>query len=185
MLLQSDLPMIQGLMEVGQRDAELGSNYIRVLAGEYFIKDFSPNNWSYIFGNGAPNWGVSSYGQFVESLAMEKDYFMSDVGIIAVYAMFGVFAILGFLLIWYKSFTIKVPAKYAYVKYYLWYILFTSVTWYSVYHYHYLVATIFAIYIYQTALDVQKREMLAKKLLLKIQKLNSSKTFSERLEEVK
>ncbi|MFC0261603.1 hypothetical protein [Fontibacter flavus] len=185
LLLQSDLPMIQGLLEVGQRDAELGSNYIRVLAGEYFIKDFSPNNWSYIFGNGAPNWGVSSYGQFIESLALEKEFFMSDVGIIAVYAMFGVFAILGFLLIWYKSFTIKVPAKYAYVKYYLWYILFTSVTWYSVYHYHYLVATIFAIYIYQTALDVQKREMLAKKLLLKIQKLNSSKTFSERLEEVK
>lgn len=169
--LQSDIPMIQGLIEVGKRDAELGSNYIRVLAGEYFLFDFSPNTWSRIFGNGAPNWGTSQYGKFVEFLSYEKEYYLSDVGIIAVYAMFGVFAILGFVLIWYKSFSIPVKEKYAYVKYYLWYILITSVTWYSVYHYHYLVSTVFAIYIYQAALDNDKKEQIAIKLLQKIKRI--------------
>lgn len=176
LLLQSDLPMIQGLLEVGQRDAELGSNYIRVLAGKYFITDFSPNTMSYIFGNGAPNWAGSNYGRFIERLAEEKEYFMSDVGIIAVYAMFGIFAIFGFILIWVKSFTIPISPKYAYVKYYLWYILFTSVTWYSVYHYHYLVSTIFAIYIYQKSIDQQKLELLAKKLLIKIKEKQRKET---------
>lgn len=178
--IQSEIPMIQGLIEVGKRDAELGSDYIRVLAGEYFLTDFSPNNWSRVFGNGAPNWGTTQYGKFVEFLSYEKEFFLSDVGIIAVYAMFGVVAIYGFILIWYKSFIIPIEENYAYVKYYLWYILFTSVTWYSVYHYHYLVATIFAIYIYQVAIDNKKKEILANKILKRIKRIKLLDTFKNK-----
>lgn len=166
LLLNSDIPMIKGVLEVQQRDSQLGQKYIRVLAGQYFLTDFSPNTLSQVFGNGAPNWGISKYGKFVERLSNTKEYFLSDVGIIAVYAMFGIFAIIGFIIMWIKSFTIPVPEKYAYVKYYLWYLLFTSFTWYSVYHYHYVIATIFALYIYHSAYTGEKKRE-AFKLLFK------------------
>jgi hypothetical protein len=160
-LVNSDIPMVQGVIDVQQRDAKLGKNYIRVQAGEYFLTDFSPNALSQVFGNGAPNWGISRYGKFMERLSNTREFFLSDVGIIAVYAMFGIFAIAGFVLMWYKSFTLPIPEKFVYAKYYLWYLLFTSFTWYSVYHYHYLIATIFALYIYHRAsMEQKKRELI-------------------------
>lgn len=164
-LVNSDLPMVQGVIDVQQRDAKLGKDYIRVQAGEYFLTDFSPNVLSQVFGNGAPNWGISRYGKFMERLSHTQEYFLSDVGIIAVYAMFGIFAIVGFGLMWYKSFTLALPEKFVYAKYYLWYLLFTSFTWYSVYHYHYLIATIFALYIYHRASMEEKKRLMIRNLI--------------------
>ncbi|WP_439481766.1 hypothetical protein [Cyclobacterium plantarum] len=156
-LANSDIPMIEGVIEAQQRDTKLGKDYIRIQAGEYFLTDFSPNTLSQILGNGAPNWGISSYGKFVERLSNTHEYFLSDVGIIAVYAMFGVFAVVGFGLMWYKSLVLTIAKEHVYVKYYLWYLLFTSFTSSSVYHYHYVIATIFALYIYHRSYMEQKK----------------------------
>jgi hypothetical protein len=163
--VNSDIPMVEGVIEAQERDSSLGKKYIRVLAGEYFLYDYSPNLMSSIFGNGAPYWGLSSYGKFNEKLGDERGYYLSDVGIIAVYAMFGIFSIVGFIIIWSISFLIPIPSEYRYAKYYLWYILFTSFTWYSVYHYHYLISTVFALYIFQKGIDASKKKALLKKLL--------------------
>ena len=143
-------PIIDGLLESTQTDIRSGGNYIRVLAGEYFLTDFSPNTITQIFGNGVPYFGESNYAFFVTELGETHEFFLSDVGIIAVYAMFGVPAIIGFIIIWVKSFTIPLPKEYQYLKYYLWLVLFTSLTWYSTYHYHYLLVTVFVLYMYQS-----------------------------------
>lgn len=145
----ADHKIVKGLVEVGERDAGLGSKYIRVLAGSYFITDLSPNFASRILGNGAPYYGVSNYGIFIEFLTERRGYFLSDVGLVAMYAMFGIFSVIGYVIIWVKSVTIPVPKEYQYLKYYLWYLLLTSVTSFSVYHYNYLMATVFVLYIYQ------------------------------------
>ncbi|WP_075352457.1 hypothetical protein [Algoriphagus marinus] len=166
--INADIPMVEGVIEAQERDSSLGKKYIRVLAGEYFLYDYSPNEISGVFGNGAPYWGISSYGKFNEKLGDERGYYLSDVGIIAVYAMFGIFSILGFIIIWLISFFIPLPSEYQYAKYYLWYILFTSFTWYSVYHYHYLISTVFALYIFQKGIDESKRKVVIKKLLKSI-----------------
>ncbi|NJC25885.1 hypothetical protein [Neolewinella antarctica] len=147
-LLNADIPQIDGVIAAGQRDADLGKEYIRVRAGTYFLTDFSPEWPAQVFGNGVARWGEGYYGRFVELLGNRRGYYLSDVGIIAVYANFGLLAILGFALMWYRSFTVPLPAEYQYLKYYLWYLLFTSVTWFSVYHHHYVIATVFALYIY-------------------------------------
>ncbi len=172
--LNSDIPMVKGLIETQERDAKLGKKYIRVLAGEYFLTEFSPNVASQILGNGAPNWGISSYGKFIDRLSYEKEYFLSDVGIIAVYSMFGVFPIIGFILLWYRGLNAEIPQKYIYVKYYLFYLLFTSFTWFSVYHYHYLLSTVFAIYILHKSYH---DNIIAHKILeyLKLNQLKVSK----------
>jgi len=144
-----DTPIISGLREAASEDFKQGGEYVRVLAGKYFLTEFSPSSVNMIFGNGAPYWGLSFYGMFIENLAEEKGYFLSDVGIIGMYAMFGILAVVGYIMIWVKSIIIPLPRKYYYLKYYLWYLLFTSFTWFSVYHYHYLISTVFVLYLYQ------------------------------------
>ncbi len=156
-----DSPIIQGLIESTKDDASAGSEYIRVLAGEYFLFDFSPSTATAIFGNGVPYTGVSNYGFFLDMLGIEQYYFLSDVGIIAVYAMFGIPALIGFLLIWMKSFTIPLPKEFQYLKYYLWLILLTSLTWYSTYHHHYLITTVFVLYMYQSVHENERSSISA------------------------
>ena len=143
------LPIIEGLIDATENDAGKGGDYIRVLAGQYFLTDFSPNTMTAIFGNGVPYTGVSNYGLFLDMLNATQAFFLSDVGIIAVYAMFGIPAVLGYVFIWIKSFTYALPKEYYYLKYYLWFLLLTSLTWYTTYHYHYLATTIIVIYMYQ------------------------------------
>ncbi|WP_339923300.1 hypothetical protein [uncultured Cyclobacterium sp.] len=179
LLINSDIPMIKGVIETQQRDTKLGEDYIRVQAGKYFLTDFSPNTISKFFGNGPPSWGISKYGKFEERLSNTHEYFLSDVGIIAVYAMFGIFAIIGFILMWYQSFVLDVPKQFVYAKYYLWYLLFTSFTWYSVYHYHYVIANIFALYIYHKSYMDQKKWDLIKNSLIKTPELAKEKYIVE------
>ena len=148
-LQNSDYLVIQGLIDASKSDARSGADYIRILAGQYFLTDFSPNLTTQILGNGVPYFGVSNFGFYVDKLGVTQEYFLSDVGMIAVYVMFGIPAILAYIIIWVKSFTIPLPQEYQYLKYYLWFMLFTSLTWYTTYHYHYLVFTVYALYMYQ------------------------------------
>jgi hypothetical protein len=155
-----DHPIIEGLIDSTRSDARLGTNYIRVLAGEYFLTDFSPNLVTQLLGNGTPYFGVSNFGLYVDSLGVSHEYFLSDVGIIAVYVMFGVLAIIAYLLIFIKSFIIPLPEKFQYLKYYFWFILLTSLTWYTTYHYHYLIITVYVLYMYQAVYLEQEESKL-------------------------
>ena len=149
LILNIDHPIINGLIESTESDANLGKDYIRVLAGEFFLTDFSPDFWTQFFGNGVPYVGTSNFGYYVEMLGITQNYFLSDVGIIAVYTMFGLPAIIAYFLIWGKSLFIPLPEEFQYLKYYLWFILLTSLTWYTTYHYHYLIITVYVLYMYQ------------------------------------
>ncbi|TQO38571.1 hypothetical protein GQ41_3224 [Arenibacter algicola] len=145
----SSIPVIEGLIEASQNDVSEGADYIRILAGEYFLFDFSPDPVTSFFGNGVPYTGTSNYGIYMDMLEVEREFFLSDVGIITVYAMFGAPAIIAFIIIWIMSFVISVPKEYYYLKYYLWFLLMTSLTWYTTYHNHYLLITTLVLYIYQ------------------------------------
>lgn len=148
-VLNSDIPMIKGILEASQQDLSLGKKYVRVQAGDYFLTEFSPTYVNSVFGNGVPYWGFSEYGLLIKSLADRQGYFLSDVGIIAVYVMFGVLAVISYFLIWIKSFTVPLPEPYQYLKYYLWYLLFTSLTSFTLYMHHYMIATVIVVYLYQ------------------------------------
>lgn len=145
-----DNDILKGLSEASEDDYKEGGDYIRVLAGQYFLLDFSPDIINRVLGNGAPYWGISPYGVFIENLEETEGYHLSDVGIIGMYAMFGILSVVGFILIWIKSFRYSLPKEFQYLKYYLWYLLFTSFTWFTVYHYHYIISTVFVLYLFQT-----------------------------------
>ena len=145
----SDNELVKGIIESQENSFKEGKDYIRIRSGVYFLTEFSPNNINMVLGNGVPYEGISDYGKFVETLK-KKVFYMSDVGIISVYIMFGILAIIAYILIWIKSFTLSLPSEYYYLKYYLWFLLITSLTSYNVYSYNYLVSTVFVLYIYQT-----------------------------------
>lgn len=152
---KSNNAIIKGIIEAQKETSQQGNDYIRVLAGTYFITDFSPNNISKVLGNGVPAGLDSYYGQFVADLTQTRKFYLADVGLIAMYAMFGVLAIFAYILIWVRSVTLPLPREYYYLKYYLWFLLVTSLTSLSVYHPHYLISTVFALYIYQTIYEKQ------------------------------
>ncbi len=141
--------IVNGLVEAQEQTSEDGHEYVRIISGSYFINKFSPDNLSKLFGNGVPNIRSSNYGTFVEDLKQIGIY-MSDVGIIGFYSMFGILAVMAYILIWIKSFTLQLPEECFYPKYYIWFILLTSLTSAGTYHYSYLIANVFALYIYQT-----------------------------------
>ena len=74
--------------------------------------------------------------------------------------MFGVLAILAYFLIFIKSFVIPLPEQFQYLKYYLWFMLLTSLTWYTTYHYHYLIITVYVLYMYQAVYLEQEENNL-------------------------
>lgn len=141
----SDLSISKGLVEKQVETASEGSKYIRVLAGQYFLTDFSPNAWTKIFGNGLPNI-TSEYGKFIVYLQDVYEYHISDVGLIGFYAMFGILPLLGYVFIFYRGFATVLPKPYHYLKYYLFFIMITSVTSDYSYSWNYLFTTIFVLY---------------------------------------
>ena len=148
----SDNTIIKGIIEAQEETSQLGKEYIRVLSGTYFLTEFSPDNVSKVLGNGVPYEGISDYGKFVEDL-YNLNFFLSDVGIIAMYVMFGILSVIAYILIWVRSFTLSVPEEYHYLKYYLWFLLATSLTSDHVYSYDYLISTVFVLYIYQVKFE--------------------------------
>lgn len=158
-VINSDITVIHGLKKEQKATSDLGIKNIRVLAGNYFINNFSPNVESKIFGNGVPFSDKSDYGKFNKNILQNSNgFYLEDVGIISVYAMFGIFGVIGFIIIWSKSFIYPLPENYYYLKYYLWYLLFTCLTSNSVYHYDFLIATILALYCYQVVYNLENRK---------------------------
>ena len=132
--------------EYNKRDVELGVEYVRIQAMNYFLNDFSPSYSNVIFGNGKPR-NNSIYGKVVFDLEKNEGYYISDVGLVGVYTMFGVFSVISYLIIWYKSFTVKIPDGYQYIKYYLWMLLITSLTSDFVFSDNSLISNIMVIYL--------------------------------------
>jgi len=158
-LTKSNIPVVQGIKDAQLETNSEGLENIRIKAAKYFINDLAPNNINKFLGNGVPHGEKSKYNIYTTILADTKGYYLSDVGIVGIYIMFGIIAVLGYCLIWIRSFTIRLPEKYIYLKYYLWFLLFTCLTSNTVYGEGYLITNVLAIYSYQSIsenLNMQK-----------------------------
>jgi hypothetical protein len=155
-----DIPVIEGIMEQQEKTMNDGKKDIRYVAGSFFLFDFSPTSINRIFGNGMGH-ERSSYGQYIKSL-MGKGLHIPDVGLIGIYAYFGILPIIAWIIIGYKIFTYPINKKYIYVKYYFFFIFFGSITGSTFYHIHVLISSIFALYIFQTLLEKKYLPLLQK-----------------------
>ena len=152
----SDHPAINGLREAQQETKKAGAKNIRLLAAEYFVMDLSPNTASRVLGNGVPYLDFSAYGREMSKLN-NRGFYLEDLGLVAVYAMYGILGLIAYFLIWYKSVTIPIPRKFHYTKYYLWFLFVTGFASLSLYHSYFLPTTIFALYIYQVVYEEGQR----------------------------
>ncbi|TLV03712.1 hypothetical protein [Dyadobacter luticola] len=148
--LQTDNPIVRGLTDTTQEQAEEdGTDNVRYRGAMFFLTDLSKTTFNRIFGNGVPYGETSGYNRYYGWLIGNYGFWLADVGIFAVYAMFGVFAVLGYFLIWIKSFFTKLPDEYQYLKYYLWFLLLTSLSSDTIYSSYDLIATVMIVYIFQ------------------------------------
>jgi hypothetical protein len=164
-VINSNNPIVNGLRETQQQTQELGMDYVRVQAAIFFLTDFSNSTFNRIFGNGVPHGDKSPYMRYTGQYISNYGFWLSDVGLVAVYAMFGLFAVLGYILIWAKSFTIKLPKENFYLKYYLWFLLFTCLTSDSIYSPSNLIITVLVLYMYQMQYEKMKTEIAYNSLL--------------------
>jgi hypothetical protein len=153
--LNSENPISKGLAQQQKEDASAGGNYIRILETEYFLGQFTPNTISKVLGNGFFN-ETSNYGKVMISLSDNYGFYLSDVGLVEVYILFGVFAIIAFIIIFIKSITIPLPGNYYYLKYYLWMILLTSLTSDFLISYYFVITTVLVLYCYQRLYEQHK-----------------------------
>ena len=149
-------PVLTSLKDTQESNQELGTDYIRIQGALFFMNDFARNEFGRIFGNGVPYGETSAYNKYYGWLLLNYGYWLSDVGLVAVYAMFGIPAVLGYLLIWLMSLFIKIPKEYYYLKYYLWFLFMTCLTSDTIYSSYDLIATILVVHIYQRLYDSRK-----------------------------
>ena len=69
------------------------SDYNRWKALDYYLNDYSPNLWCYLFGNGMPSGGNSDLGNLYWQ-NMSKGIFISDIGMIGMWINFGIISLL-------------------------------------------------------------------------------------------
>jgi len=108
------------------------SGGIRIRAMKYFLTDFMPNKWVYVFGNGSPALG-SVYSQKMGFLVYKYRFFLSDIGIIGDYVKYGIIFILAGITLIIKSVRFKVSQDYSYLKYYIYAQCFTFFTGFGIF----------------------------------------------------
>jgi hypothetical protein len=158
LFIHSDNPVSKGLSAQQKEDASYGKDYIRILAADYYLTQFTPNGISKILGNGFAN-DTSNYGKALIALGDRYGYFLTDVGLVEVYVSFGIIALLGYFLIFVKSFIIPVPKEYYYLKYYLWMIMLTCLTSDFLISYYFLITTVLVLYCYQLLYEQGKLKL--------------------------
>jgi hypothetical protein len=139
----------KGLIEQQKNDLTEGKSYIRVLEAEYYLTQFTPNVISQILGNGFFN-DNSYYGKSLIALNDYYGYYLTDVGLIEVYITFGIFALIAYFWIFIKSIIVQLPYNYYYLKYYLWFIMLTSLTSDFLISENFLITTVIVLYCYQS-----------------------------------
>lgn len=101
-----------------QQDIALGEEYIRIKCARYYITDFFKSQIAYITGNGM-YYPHSKYGKLIALNAIKYHYHLGDIGLIGNYAIYGLFFVLGVILISIKSLIIKIESEHVYLKYFV------------------------------------------------------------------
>ena len=98
------------------KDVSLGSDYVRIKAALFFLTDFFTTPLAYITGNGMYS-SDTAYGQEISNIVAANRYYISDIGIIGNYVVYGIFFVIGVIGIIFRVFKLKLGIEYSYIKY--------------------------------------------------------------------
>jgi hypothetical protein len=94
-----------------------GSENIRILAGQYYLTSFLPNNISYITGIGAQS-AQSALGRLTMMLSSKYGFYITDVGIIGNYVTYGILFVFALFWIVYKILFSRILLDMIFIKYF-------------------------------------------------------------------
>ena len=142
----------QGLKKYTENEVykNQGGENIRVTAFKYYVNNAQENIVTRIFGNGDFA-ETSAYGR--TSLANQKKTlcFPTDVGWAYFYHVYGLFGVLGLLMIAYRTYKIQLPFRYHYLKYTVFYLIFVFIASGSLLYYAQCVVLPFLCYLMDKA----------------------------------
>lgn len=148
----AQLNVTQQLFQKTQDDTEDIKDYIRYQAAQYYLTDFQPSLITRVIGNGFGYGTKTDYGREIIRL-QDQGYYVEDLGIIGLFIYLGIFAVVAYGIIFYKSFKIKVPRNFSYLKMYIFFVFLNGLTNSGTFSEAAVVSIVFALYIF----DVVKR----------------------------
>lgn len=108
--------IFMNLIAVSEKQSAQQGDDIRIKAVKFFLGDFFPSPFAYLIGNGDSHM-ASRYGMEVFRYKIVNGLYQSDIGILGDFSKYGVFFILGVVLIYIKVFNLKLT-RFIYIKYY-------------------------------------------------------------------
>ena len=101
--------------------------FLRLKAAAFFLFDFSNNPWSLVLGNGVASQNVG-YGKTLLLYKLRLGLFQSDIGLIGDYVRFGVFYLVGVILLLRSAIKCSVKALREDLFYFLIFVSISAVT---------------------------------------------------------
>jgi len=118
------------LTEVSATQVRSLGEGVRLKAAKFFITDFMPNIYAYLFGNG--NSGLSSrYNQEMMMYVFKNGYYVSDIGLLGDYVKYGIVFITAGIYLIIKGLTFKISNNIDFLKFYIFLQCFTVFTGYG------------------------------------------------------
>ena len=156
-ILFQNIPLVDGLLTVSSTVKHSGfdTDNVRVMAADSFLNKYSPSVFNQIFGNGIP-YPNTKYGFFEKILGNFKGFYFFDVGLITFYVFFGIFALVALVVLIFQCYKIPVPKKNSYLKYYLFFLIFTGFTSDSLLSHNYVIVNVFVFYMFYL-IDIQNK----------------------------
>lgn len=130
------------------------SNDIRVECMKYYSTTFQKGIFTQLFGNGLPH-SESELG-ILAAKAQASGYYVSDIGIVGLWSYFGIFSVIAWIIIFKKIFTIKFISQNLVVVSFFIYIFINSFIVYTLFDPGYILAYIYALYLYVPKTDKTK-----------------------------
>jgi energy-coupling factor transporter transmembrane protein EcfT len=120
------------LTKVSSSQMQNLSGGIRIKAARFYLTNFMPNAWAYIFGNSNSGLG-SAYDQQIFLYAFKYGFYTSDIGILGDYVKYGIVFTIAGLVMLIKAICFKISDKYSFLKYYIFSQCFTLITGYGIF----------------------------------------------------
>jgi hypothetical protein len=108
--------IINAMIDITLQQGGKFTENIRFRAVMFYLYRFAPGKLSFLIGNGAYS-GHSAYGIMMDNYSKLFGYYLSDIGIIGEFILYGIIFVTAELIILFKIAFIQYPEEFRFIKY--------------------------------------------------------------------
>jgi hypothetical protein len=127
--------IITEMITSAEHEAAQGASNIRARAASFFLSLNEKHEFTYVLGNGEPS-ERSSYGRFLGRIALQRGYYLSDVGLIGFYFKFGLLASVAAVSLLFKGIFMRMRQEFIFIKLFFIFLLLLIVNTRTSFDYH-------------------------------------------------